>query len=271
MEDLRVCWDEDFSGYGHPTDPDVVNRMMLAEHNIDSTHIGGSSPAAYIKGCGCEYSAATAINVGIGALDIEGVMFTIPAVLNKTGLSLTADDWYFVMAAAPSEGDELSLSEITIQTGTNPTWNAAYQGLYTGSLRCIGVFYTNGSSQIIPYYLAHGHWHPKNIDDFLFLNTSTPNTAKTTLYVRAPTAFGRMKVTLRMGFVGSNNWCWIASGDEGDATINASPYALMTGNNDHRATLFTNASAELYYYTQGSINLQVYLDAFSLPRCLGWS
>lgn len=75
---------------------------------------------------------------------------------NAGSTDLAAEDWFYLYlddsAIVTQASPELD-ADCFIAVTTEPSWSAAKHGWYSGSDRCIGAFYTNGSSQL--YGFAH--------------------------------------------------------------------------------------------------------------------
>jgi len=151
VADLRIAYDEEMVGAGHPTKEDTLNRLVLAEHNSDGTHKNGV--AAYIVGCGVYPASSSSLTIRSGKVSLAGVDYEIPAALSKGGLSgLDADALYRVEATAPASGSEITASEIAVTTSAH-AWSEDHHCLMRGSARLLGLFATDGSGNIIPHYL----------------------------------------------------------------------------------------------------------------------
>jgi hypothetical protein len=89
-----------------------------------------------------------------GNVEIGGTLYNIASTINKSTSSLTASTWYYVYVNPPSTGISLAAANIEYST-TAPTQNTTLMGQYNGSKRCIGAFYSNGSSNIVEFHLAN--------------------------------------------------------------------------------------------------------------------
>jgi hypothetical protein len=185
MADLRIQYDEEMVGAGHPTKEDTLNRLVLAEHNHDGTH--RNSPRGLLSGLECEYASASSVKLGPGCVEIGGGLFYAPAPLTKSGLTgLTADTWHYLMASAPAAGQELSAAELSVQTAA-PSFDGAKNGWYSGAKRCIGFFLTNGGG-ILGFFTSGGWWMPMVP---LYMVNGSPGSGWTSVGANAP-ALGRL-------------------------------------------------------------------------------
>jgi hypothetical protein len=88
-----------------------------------------------------------------GNVEIGGTLYNIASTINKSVSSLTASTWYYVYVNPPSTGISLSAANIEYST-TAPTQNTTLMGQYNGSKRCIGAFYSDSSSNIMPFVVS---------------------------------------------------------------------------------------------------------------------
>ena len=109
------------------------------------------------QSCLCDYKDTTNVTIKTGLVHInDGTVDDIFEVKTEFDVAIgspTASTWCFVMVSAPSGVGypvEITSSNISISE-TVPELDEEKRGYYdsaTGTTRCIGFFYSNGSSQV---------------------------------------------------------------------------------------------------------------------------
>ena len=113
-----------------------------------------------------DYKNDTEVTVKIGSVHLNnGVKSDVFDVLTEFDFdagSLSASTWYYVMVDVPEEGMEITSDDVSV-TDTEPSLDEEKLGYYSGDglSRCIGVFLTDGDSDIKAYMIRGVEWRTK--------------------------------------------------------------------------------------------------------------
>jgi hypothetical protein len=99
-----------------------------------------------------QYATASGINCLPGNVEIDGTLYNIASTINKSTSGLSNSTQYYVYVDPPATGIFLAAADIEYST-TAPTYNETDMGAYNGSKRCIGAFRTDGSGNILEFYV----------------------------------------------------------------------------------------------------------------------
>ncbi|MCB2227257.1 MAG: hypothetical protein KQH53_11320 [Desulfarculaceae bacterium] len=266
MADLRIAYDEEMVGAGHPTKEDTLNRLVLAEHNSDGTHKNASP--GLLLGLGCEYASASSVLLKPGGLEMGGVLYRAETAITLGGLGgLSADTWYYLMATPPATGSELSASEISLQAGA-PAFDGAKNGWYSGSARCLGCLLTDGSGGVLEFFTSGGWWVP-NVP--LLVVNGAPGSGWTSVNANLP-ALGRLLLALTADHDRSGGVAALEL-RPGGSSHTGHPLIYVTRDNgydrgDGSAMSLSDAGGNLDYNIANCTSLKLAWFALQLPRGL---
>jgi hypothetical protein len=157
-----------------------------------------------IGGLGLSKQSDTGIYVAPGILVIDGRRYHVAATLTKALAGLSADVWVYVYAKPPASGFALSAAEIEYTT-TAPSFDAAtltWRHPTNSTWRMVGYFRTNGSSQVLDFYLDNGWFRLQ--DTLWSLFTTSPATTYTTISLDLPALGVPMLVEIQ-GYAQNNS------------------------------------------------------------------
>ena len=110
-----------------------------------------------------DYNSTTEVLIKRGFVHINnGSIDDIFDILTEFTLELespSTDTWYYVMASIPEKGKVITSDDISI-TDTEPSLDESKRGYYSsdGLSRCIGVCFTDGSSNVREFKFIGGEW-----------------------------------------------------------------------------------------------------------------
>lgn len=223
-----------------------------------------------------QYYSTTQIIIPKGDIEINGDIYIVGSDITITP-TLTASVWHYVYVSVPSSGIYLSSSDITVST-TSPTFNSSKRAYYDGTnaKRCIGVFRTT-SDPYIYKWSENGSNYYDLYTSIGILSTTSPATTSTAISSGGP-SLGKIlvnigaRVQIPSGGVANYVWLW-----NGDSTYNVQSSAnaavglyrsdtsyskYIVGNK----AVMTNSSNQIKYYVNGTIDLQLKLNGFWLPK-----
>lgn len=263
MSDLRIQYNEEMVGAGHPTKSDTLNRLMLAEHNHDGTH--QQQARGFRTGLVPAYQDGDELTFGGGALEIGGKFYYLAAAAGVSFASLAADTSYWVYVTPPATGNILAAGDFSAST-TAPTPNHAKAGWYNGSARCIFGFLTDGSGNIPKFRYSRGRvFYDTNIS----VASITPSTSWTDVTLPVPTGIAILALVgvfniyidatayPRIRPNGSSGWQWGAA------------YVESAGQRtDTIQEVFTDTAGkiEVGFNTSTSNRVDIYGYGYQLPE-----
>ncbi|RJX36470.1 MAG: hypothetical protein C4525_00680 [Desulfarculus sp.] len=263
MADLRIQYDEEMVGAGHPTKDDTLNRLVLAEHNQDGTHKNALQGA--LIGLRLERKDADEVNLYPGAVEIDGGIYTVPATLAKQCSGLSADTWYYLLASAPASGGELAAGDLTASASA-PSYDAARLGWYSGSARCLGFFLTDGGGSILGFYTLGNWWVPLQP---VYIINGAPSAGWTSVAANVP-SFGRLLLSVSADH--DSTGTAILEMRPGNSTITSNPLIHVTrgagASADGAALVTASVAGYVDYRLPNSNTLSLSWNALHLPRGL---
>jgi hypothetical protein len=141
--------------YYTESEVDTISGTLNSKINVANSFLGGIGQQS-IK---VEWASASSLTIGAGMVHINDngdSFYTVPEAFEVIVSGLEASTWYYVYVDPPVSGYTLSSDDIEYST-TAPTKNASKRGYYHGTntdWRCIGAFYSAGSSNVYKFYVS---------------------------------------------------------------------------------------------------------------------
>ncbi|MEW5911287.1 MAG: hypothetical protein AB1814_01925 [Thermodesulfobacteriota bacterium] len=170
MADLRIQYDEEMVGAGHPTKDDTLNRLVLAEHNNDGTHKAEAAESMGINDAGLlsaynglflSYYDATHLTVHGGVVLIQGVPYALAGALQyapgPNGAPGDNNWWYCTVTPPAGGGTTLTDAEFSGST-TSPTYDETLGYWYIGSAATRVIGFCKTVSGYIQAFAMNGRW-----------------------------------------------------------------------------------------------------------------
>lgn len=263
MSDQRIQYNEEMVGAGHPTKDDTLNRLVLAEHNIDGTH---KYPLKGVMvGLRLERKDADELHLYPGAVEINGGLYSVVSNITKQLTGLSADTWHYLLAGAPASGNELSADDLAASASA-PGYDAARLGWYSGDARCLGFFLTDASGNILGFYTVGNWWVPLQP---IWIINGAPSAGWTSVAANVP-ALGRLLLSVSADH--DSTGTAILEMRPGNSTITSNPLIHVTrGPNasaDGAALVTTSVAGYVDYRLPNSNTLSFSWNALHLPRGL---
>lgn len=159
--------DLDVSTSAHGLAPKLPNDSTKYLNGVGSWAVPAGGSATYVpKGgntikVGYKDSDEITISAGVCHLDddVDDTAQVCATAFDKSVGSLSANTWYFVYID-PDTDDVVAADEIQISS-TAPTYDVSKRGWYHGTntdWRCIGIFYSDASSYVLPFTTIGRKW-----------------------------------------------------------------------------------------------------------------
>ncbi len=264
MSDLRIQYNEEMVGAGHPTKSDTLNRLMLAEHNHDGTH--QQQARGFRTGLAPAYHDGDTLTFNGGVLEIDGKLYSLSAATGVTFASLAADTSYWVYVTPPATGNTLAAGDFSAST-TAPTYSDSKHGWYNGSARCIFGFITNGSGNIPAFRYSRGR---VIYDGDILAASITPSNVWTDVTLSIPAGISLM-ATAMIWNIYVDTQAYVLLRPKGSATNRfATNYTEANGQRtDAAQEIFTDTNgriqARFNVATAGNI-INIYTHGYQLPE-----
>ena len=136
--------------------------------------VESSASAKGVQSIKVEYKDADELYISPGVVHINDGSndnyYQVSSQFTKSFSGLSASTWYYLYVKPPSVGTEISSGEIEYTTNSGITYVDRKGHYHTSNndWRCIGAIYTDGSSNIEPFYTDIGlfRWSEDQIDDW---------------------------------------------------------------------------------------------------------
>lgn len=230
-----------------------------------------------LRGLQIEDNGTGGFKVRLAQVEMGGTIYTASAEITKAVSGLNADDIYYIYVDPPDSGTTLAAADIEYDTG-EPTYDYAKAGYYhqtNTDWRFIGVFFSDGSNNVVTFLQDHRHYKftlPQQLE-----STGSPPTSPALLSANLPAMGVQMDIyiagTINHTVVGTD--LFARNGDDGTTTaagtVGVSRIVVSGEFNHNEVWRETNTSGQFYRWCDlGTVTATTWdIWQFILPAGLG--
>lgn len=224
------------------------------------------------SGLTVQWASTSSITIDGGIIHINDgsndLILEATSQITKSTSSLSVTTWYYVYVDPPDSGTTLSSSDIEYSS-TAPTYSHSKAGWYhptNTDWRCIGVFRTGGSSEIVKFYSDGNLWMSANgYIAQLYNSSSLTQTPVTVTSITPP--MSRMAVC-GVVMLTDNNWNVLNLKETGATYGIPSVFAQSTATRDYQrleTPVSSSGQFDIWLENAYTFSVGIYQYGFLFP------